>query len=147
LAERSGSVWYTTHYYGRTIEEFLDVLVAHRVGTLVDTRSQPASRRPEYGSQRLGEALRDHSVVYLSAPGLGCPRRLRLEAWRTGDYSGLWDWYTRNVVETVFWGYVELLRGYPAPVALMCVERDPALCHRHLLADALRRAGYTVAEI
>ncbi len=147
MSERGGAVWFTTHYYGRTVEEFVGVLEAHSVGTLVDTRSQPMSRRAEYCSQSLSEVLRVHSIVYLSAPELGCLRQIRLHAWRTGDYAALWDWYAKNVVASIFWRYVDLLRGYPAPVALMCVERDPALCHRHLLADALRRAGYTVAEI
>lgn len=139
--------FYTTHYYGRTIDEFISTLTAYGVRTLVDTRSNPKSRFAEYDAQNLRARLEQHSIKYITAPQLGCPARLRVRAWRTGEYSPLWEWYTQNVLEKVFWDFMEKLREEPKPAAFMCVEKDPEKCHRHLIARALEQAGYTASEI
>lgn len=139
--------FYTTHYYGRTIGEFLDTLTKHGVKTLVDTRSSPTSRQADFEAQNLRSTLEQHSITYVSAPQLGCPRNLRLRAWRTGQYGPLWEWYTKNVIEKVFWGFLATIADKPRPVVFMCVEKDPEKCHRHLIARALIDAGHSVTEI
>ncbi|MEM0272053.1 MAG: DUF488 domain-containing protein [Thermoprotei archaeon] len=140
-------VYYNTHYFGRSIDEFVGILVSHSVKTLVDTRSTPTSRRVEFSAQNLSRTLREHSICYVGAPQLGCPKTLRLRAWRSGDYGPLWDWYTKNVLTEEFWVFMRELVDNPKPFAFMCVENNPALCHRHLIAETLARRGCTVIEI
>jgi uncharacterized protein (DUF488 family) len=147
VGELRQNVFFNTHYYGRSILEFVQILVSHGVKTLVDTRSKPTSRRYEFDGQNLARSLVQYSIVYVSAPQLGCPDSLRLRAWRRGDYKELWDWYTKNVITGQLWDFIEELASYPKPVAFMCVERDPAFCHRHLIGDALKRVGYKVIDI
>jgi len=147
VGELSQNAFYTTHYYGRSILEFVQLLVSHGVKTLVDTRSNPTSRHHEFDGQNLAKSLAEHSIVYVGAPQLGCPSSLRLRAWRRGDYKELWDWYTQNIIPGPFWDFIRELAGYPEPVAFMCVEKDPDFCHRHLITEALRRVGCTVIEV
>jgi len=140
-------LFYTTHYYGRSLAELIELLEAHGVKTIVDTRSKPTSRRPEFSSQSLQAELEKHSITYVWIPELGCPADLRTKAWRSGDYSELWAWYREKVLGDVFWKCMVRLRGLPKPVAFMCVEQDPVRCHRHLIAQALTEAGNEVSEI
>lgn len=147
VGEPSENVFFNTHYYGRSILEFIQIQVSSGVGTLVDTRSKPTSRRYEFNGQNLARSLAQHYIVYVGAPQLGCPDSLRVRAWRRGDYKELWDWYAKNVLAGPLWDFMEELESYPKPVAFMCVERDPAFCHRHLIAEALKRVGYKVIDI
>jgi uncharacterized protein (DUF488 family) len=34
-----------------------------------------------------------------------------------------------------------------APICLLCFERDPALCHRRVLAERLATRGFTVSDL
>jgi len=147
MGELRQNVFFNTYYYMVEVLEFVQILVSHGVKTLVDTRSKPTSRRYEFDGQNLARSLAEHYIVYIGAPQLGCPVTLRLRAWRRGDYKELWDWYTKNVLAGPLWDFIKELASYPKPVAFMCVERDPALCHRHLIADALKRVGYKVIDI
>lgn len=142
-----GPEYYTTHYHGRSITQFLQTLLEHGVKTLVDTRSNPKSRLTEYCGENLRRTLEENSIRYVPAPQLGCPSHIRAKARRKGDYSELWEWYNKNVVEAVFWKFMGELEAHPKPVAFMCVEEDPAKCHRHMIAKALQQAGHRVKEI
>ena len=115
-------------------------LEAAGVQRLIDVRYRPQSRRPGMSKTRLGELLAEHGIAYEHRRALGTPPDLR------------W-FYKHGQVEqgrTGFRGYVEetaaadldaladeLDRG--PRTALMCLEAEPAECHRSVLTEALRR--------
>ena len=64
------------------------------------------------------------------------------------------DWYTQKYKETVLdslipFSVVQELKemvGEGNDVALVCYEKSNEFCHRHLVAQWLRDAGYSVEE-
>ena len=56
----------------RALDDFIDMLRAHRVRLLVDIRRFPGSRRqPQFNSEPLAAALRDAGIGYEHAVDLG----------------------------------------------------------------------------
>jgi uncharacterized protein (DUF488 family) len=111
------------------------------VERLIDVRYRPQSRRAGMSKTRLGELLGDHGIAYEHRRALGTPPDIR--------------WYYKNRLEAegarLFASHVESaasddldalaaeLRDPSAPrTALMCLEADPAVCHRRTLTDHLR---------
>lgn len=125
-------------------------LEAAGVRRLIDVRHRPQSRRAGMSKTRLGERLADHGIAYEHRRALGTPADLR------------WLYKHNRVAEgrTAFRAHVtehhaddldalaaELTDG--PRTALMCLEADPAVCHRRVLTEALaeRLPGLRVIDL
>ena len=134
----------------RSIDAFVELLVAHSVTQLVDVRTVPRSRHnPQFDTETLAGSLAGVNVGYAHAPGLGGFRRPMPDSpntgWRNRSFQGYADYMqTADFAENLA-SLIELARH--DRVALMCAEAVPWRCHRSLIADALlvRRVG--VCEI
>ena len=131
----------TIGYEGAGIEAFVATLRAAGVGTLIDVRDAPWSRRPEYAKRALAEALAAGGIAYLHLKGLGNPKPGR-DAARAGDIE---------TFHAIFHAQMEteaarddLARAgdlaASGAVCLMCYERDAARCHRSIVAERLAQA-------
>ena len=70
-------VW-TVGHSNRSLEEFLDLLDAHRIRMLVDVRTVPRSRHnPQFNLDSLPEALAARGIGHRHAPELGGLRKPR----------------------------------------------------------------------
>ena len=133
----------TIGYEGREPDTYARALVRAGVTILCDVRRNPVSRRPGFSKKALTAACGSAGIRYEHLPQLGIAseRRRAIE--------------TREDVERLFAEYesVDLPREHEAVetiqawmragecVALTCLERDPADCHRGRLAAALERAS------
>jgi ParB-like chromosome segregation protein Spo0J len=131
--------FYTVGYEKRTFEQFLRILKAKKVATLVDVRRNPVSQyREEFNKAFLDESMRKNNVTYVHRPELGVPSEVRRKLEETGDYDWFFKEYDRNTAP-------ELnklnLKDFTPPVAFMCVELDPTRCHRHRIALELEKRG------
>ena len=117
------------------LRDFLAILAAHGVQTLVDVRSMPWSRRwPWFRRDALAAALRAHGVDYLHLGASLGGRPPRGKVVEPGDFDAALDRV--------------LALAASRRVALMCAEADPANCHRAtLLAPALRQRGARVVHL
>jgi len=120
--------------------ELVNELEVAGVERLIDVRYRPQSRRPGMSKTRLGQLLGEHGIAYEHRKALGTPPDIR--------------WYFRNHREAegreAFREHVEAsaageldalaaeLDAAPA-TALMCLEADPAGCHRRVVAEQLLR--------
>jgi uncharacterized protein (DUF488 family) len=129
-----GSVGYERY---RDSREFAQRLRDAGVERLIDVRDLPISRRRGYAKTALSEALAEVGVEYVHAKALGNPKPFRdlyksgrVEEGRERYRTHLLDQHVSDLRELV-----SLLRDKPS--ALMCVEHDPATCHRSVIVEAL----------
>lgn len=133
----------------RPIEDFLALLRANGVSTLVDIRTIPGSRRnPQFGHQALERVLGETRYAYL--PELGGLRRPRPDspnrAWRNEAFRGFADYMLTEAFAVGIQRLLELA-ARAGPVAIMCAEAVPWRCHRSLVSDALLARGVCVQHI
>ena len=131
---------YTIGYERLLPPELVNELRVAGVQRLIDVRYRPQSRRPGMSKTRLGELLGDHGIAYEHRKALGTPPDIRwlYRAGRNEEARAAFlEHVERTAPEDLDALARELERG---PVtALMCLEADPAGCHRRVLAESLRR--------
>ncbi|MCJ8156200.1 DUF488 family protein [Sphingomonas sp. LaA6.9] len=127
---------FTIGYQGATQAELITALKRAGVERLIDVRAVPLSRKPGFSKNALAAGLREAGIDYVHLRALGTPPEGRYAA-RKGD---------RATMEAVYSGQLELpeaiaeaamMRDLAAekPSALLCFERDPAICHRTVLLE------------
>jgi uncharacterized protein (DUF488 family) len=119
-------------------EQLVAELSAAGVERLIDVRFRPQSRRPGMSKTRLGERLGDHGIAYEHRRSLGTPADIR-HLFRTNQLAAARERYRAHVEATAADELDALAAELPrAPrTALLCLEADPAGCHRRLVAEAL----------
>jgi uncharacterized protein (DUF488 family) len=118
--------------------ELVAELEAAGVRRLIDVRFRPQSRRPGMSKTRLGERLGEHGIAYEHRRSLGTPADMRWLFHHNRVAEGREAF--RQHVEATAAGELDELAAELAtapPTALMCLEADPAGCHRRVLAEAL----------
>jgi uncharacterized protein (DUF488 family) len=143
------TVW-TIGYERLLPPELVAELEAAGVERVIDVRFRPQSRRAGMSKTRLGERLADEGIAYESRRTLGTPPDIR------------WLFRAGRVEEarTRFATHLEATAGdeldalaseldHGPRTALLCLEADPADCHRRVVAEALvrRRPGLHVADL
>ena len=135
----------------RPLDQFVALLRAHGIHTLVDIRSMPRSRRnPQYDQVALQQAIEADGLVYKHLPALGGHRRAREDSPNKGWLNPAFQGYADYMQTGAFGqGLCELLESNQAegPLALMCAEAVPWRCHRSMVADALVVRGTSVLHI
>ena len=116
-------------------------LLAAGVERLIDVRFRPQSRRPGMSKTRLGALLAEHGIAYEHRRALGTPADIRwyYKHGQVAEGQRLFRAHLaeRDAVDALDDLAAELPAG--PRTALMCLEADPAECHRTQLVDALRR--------
>ena len=129
---------FTIGYEGATVPEFLAALHDAGVERVIDVRALPLSRRPGFSKSPLRAALEEAGIEYVHLKALGTPAEGRTAA-RAGRHADL---------ERIYAGQLELAEAIAQsaqmldlagekPSALLCMEREPAHCHRTLLLNAV----------
>ena len=149
MVKKGIEVWTIGHSTWK-IDEFIGLLKSHEICAVADVRQFPGSRRhPQFGQQRLSEALADAGVEYVHFPELGGRRRPQSNspntAWRNEAFRG----YADYTMTGTFLAGIERLRTLARKqrTAIMCAEVLWWRCHRALIADYLKANGDTVRHI
>ena len=129
---------FTIGYEGTTVPEFVGALQRAGVERVIDVRALPLSRRPGFSKSALRAALGEAGIEYLHLKALGTPAEGR-EAARKGRTADLRRIYAGQLElpEAIGQAAQMLELAGEKPSALLCMERDPAHCHRTLLLDAV----------
>ena len=143
------TVW-TIGHSTRPMEEFLGLLAASRIETIVDVRRFPGSRKyPHYNQEAFAATLAQHALGYQWLEALGGRRPALPDSpntsWRNASFRGYADYMATAAFEQGLAQLVEWARH--ARVALMCAEVLWWRCHRSMIADALCARGITVVHI
>ena len=131
---------FTIGYEATTVAEFIAALHRADVERVIDVRALPLSRRPGFSKSPLKAALGEAGIDYFHLKALGTPSEGRSAA-RAGRQQDLERIYAGQLELPEAMVQAEQMRELAGekPSALLCYERDPAVCHRSLLIDAVAR--------
>lgn len=139
---------YTIGYQGARTPAFIARLRDIPVRVLIDVRAVPASRNPDFAKSRLRALLAEGGIDYRHLPALGNPKPGR-DAARGGD---------RDRYRAIYQAQLDSPDGRAgladaaaiaseAAACLMCLERDPAHCHRTMVAERLAERGFDIVNL
>ena len=144
-------VLYTLGYEKRTIEEFIEILRAAKVDTLIDVRDVPWSHKRDFAKSKLDAHLASAGIRYVHAGFAGNPKRLRSTASTTEELLSVYEQHLDEHPEILdrFRELVADLSDEGRRMCIMCFERDPRDCHRSVLAARWkgRRRGLSVENL
>ena len=129
---------FTIGYEGTTVPEFTAALQKAGVKRVIDVRALPLSRRPGFSKSPLRAALAEAGIEYVHLKALGTPAEGRAAA-RAGRNAELERIYAGQLElpEAMAQSAQMLQLASEEPSALLCMEREPAHCHRTLLLNAV----------
>jgi uncharacterized protein (DUF488 family) len=153
----------TIGVYGWTLEDWLGALRAADVGLLVDVRQRRGVRGREYAwanAKRLEAALEEAGIEYRHELSLAPTTEIRQVQYDEDRRLGVGkrsrqaaapeyvERYRQEILDRADLGsFVASLPDSRAS-ALMCVEREPEVCHRSLIAERLSaRYGVDVRHL
>jgi uncharacterized protein (DUF488 family) len=133
------TIW-TVGYERLLPPELIAELEAAGVRRLIDVRFRPQSRRAGMSKTRLGDALGEHGIAYEHRRELGTPADIR---WfykhnQVAEGAAQFTTYIEAASsETLDTLAAEITGGGP-PTVLLCLEADPADCHRRIVTERLK---------
>jgi uncharacterized protein (DUF488 family) len=141
-------VLYTIGYEGTDIDRFVETLKAVGIKVLADVRAVAISRKKGFSKSTLRARLESEGITYVHFVELGDPKSGR-EAARAGNYDKFRRVYSRHLKTKAASGALHVLSEtvQKDSVCLLCFERDPATCHRTMIADRLKAHGLAVFDL
>jgi uncharacterized protein (DUF488 family) len=142
---------YTIGHSTRTLDELIEALQAHSIGTLVDIRAFPMSRwLPHFNRESLEKALPVSGIDYGWIKEFGGHRKKIRDdspniALRNDSFRNYADYMLTPEFEAATQRLVELAET--KPIAYMCAERVYFKCHRMMVSDWLLTHGHEVLHI
>lgn len=142
----------TIGYEGRSLEEYIVILLRNDVRVLCDVRKNAYSQKFGFSKAQLIKACDGAGIQYEHIPNLGIVSEKRKDLKDQSDYDTLFDDYesttlidARNELNHLF----KLLQSEKR-IALTCFERDPLQCHRSRIAKKLMsitQCNYTLVNL
>lgn len=135
----SVSALMTIGYEGRTVDDVVSRLQANAVEIVIDVRWTPISRKPGFSKSALRAAVERVGMRYIHVQLLGAPKQLRADLYAEGRYKEFFTEYRKHLDKNIpaLQEAAALLKQGNA--CLLCFERHPQLCHRHVLVEKLGR--------
>jgi uncharacterized protein (DUF488 family) len=129
---------FTIGYEGTTVPEFIAALKHAGIERVIDVRALPLSRRPGFSKTALRGALEAAGIEYIHLKALGTPAAGRAAA-RAGRHAELERIYAGQLElpEAIAQGAQMLELAREKPSVVLCMEREPAHCHRTLLLNSI----------
>jgi uncharacterized protein (DUF488 family) len=129
---------FTVGYEGKTIEKFTNDLIVEDVRVLCDVRKNPLSRKFGFSKNKLSHILEQVGIRYVHIPELGIESDKRASLETKADYVKLFNSYKQTLPQRKeYLDVAKKLIDEESRVALMCFEKDPEFCHRHVIRDYL----------
>jgi len=146
LNERQKYIWssqtlFTIGYEGKSIEAFINTLIQNGVKLLCDVRKNPLSRKFGFSKSKLKHITGKVGIKYIHIPDLGIDTDKRSSLETEEDYKALFDDYARTLPSLdPYIGWVHSLLQSNVRIALMCYEKNAAMCHRHVIKNYMYNA-------
>lgn len=134
-------IW-TVGYERLLPEQLVAELEAAGIERLIDVRFRAQSRRAGMSKTKLGLLLADHRIAYEHRRALGTPADIRVD-FKQGRIAAGQARFEAYVEEEeaparALDALAEELADPAGPrTVLLCLEADPAVCHRRVLVERL----------
>lgn len=133
--------FFTIGYEGISLETYLNKLIINDVKLLCDVRKNPLSMKYGFSKNQLRRACESVGIEYLHIPQLGIDSKKRTDLKTINDYYKLFDEYEKT---TLVDNNIQLEEIYKLTlkykrIAITCFEKDPCMCHRSRVANALKQ--------
>lgn len=129
----------TIGYEGKLPKDIFAALICCGTDVLCDVRKNAISRKQGFSKKALSSACVQLNIEYRHLPAFGIDSSLRKALSTSGEYAELFATYKRTVLMETTVQQQSLLAELKSgkSIALLCFEKDPAMCHRSRLVDAL----------
>lgn len=132
--------FFTIGYEGISLENYLNKLIINDVRLLCDVRKNPLSMKYGFSKNQLKNACESIGIAYNHMPELGIESKKRTDLNSIKDYNELFDEYDKTTLVNNKEQLEEILKlslKYKR-IAITCFEREPCMCHRSRVANALK---------
>ena len=147
--DKNKTVW-TIGHSTRSLEELVNILHSFQIEIVADIRSFPGSRKfPQFNKENLEISLPENGIKYVPIKKLGGRRKTNRDSknttWRHLAFRSYADYMeTEDFKE----GIIELEKiANKERTAYMCSEAVWWRCHRSMVSDYLKAAGWIVMHI
>jgi uncharacterized protein (DUF488 family) len=107
---------------------------------LCDVRKNPLSRKFGFSKNKLKHITQTIGIEYVHFPDLGIESDKRDSLETIEDYKRLFDDYAKTLPSrSLLLEQVYALLRSNVRIALMCYEREPEMCHRHVIRDYIAK--------
>ena len=139
---------FTIGYEGADVDRFLTTLDDVGVATVADVRAVALSRKKGFSKNQLRDNLAEAQIGYRHFIDLGTPKAGR-DAARAGDTGRMHRIFCEQLASGAAQAQLEELAELAGkePICLLCFERDPAQCHRRIVAERLAKRGFTTVDL
>jgi uncharacterized protein (DUF488 family) len=129
---------FTIGYEDATPARLVEALRGAGVTTLVDVRALANSRKPGFAKTALSAVLAEAGIGYRHVKALGTPAEGRA-AVRAGRPAEMRRIFGAHLAGLEAQAALAALAGQVGreTICLLCLESDPARCHRTLVAEAV----------
>ncbi|MFZ3034697.1 MAG: DUF488 domain-containing protein [Parvibaculum sp.] len=128
----------TIGYEGAEIHDFIATLIEADVRIVIDVRDLPLSRKHGFSKRALTDYLDESGIQYIHLRDLGDPKPGR-EAARRGDFKEFKSIFNTHMkggkAQSAIAEALEISTSQSA--CLLCYERNPAECHRTIVAEEI----------
>lgn len=136
LYRKNEQVLFNIGYESKGVENFINTLILNDVRMLIDVRKNPISRKFGFSKGKLEHIMKTIGIKYVHIPELGIESEKRIGLETEEDYYNLFIEYEKTLVKRK--RYLDDLYSLfeaNVRVALMCFEKNPQQCHRHIIRD------------
>jgi uncharacterized protein (DUF488 family) len=137
---------FTIGYEGAALADVVATLKSAGVKQLADIRAVPRSRKPGFSKNVLAAGLEEAGIAYRHFQELGTPDEGRA-AVRSGKPEKMHRIFEKHMQGEEQKAALKDLIAWSkrAPTALLCFEREPAHCHRRIVAGKM--GGFAVEDL
>ena len=130
---------FTIGYEGHSIEAYMNLLIKQNIKILCDVRKNPLSRKYGFSKNQLKNICNNLNIEYMNIPSLGIESQLRWNLKSMKEYEELFKSYKKNTLryEKDSLDIIINLLNKKKRVAITCFEKEPEMCHRNCVADAI----------
>ena len=139
----------TIGFSQKSVENLVEELAIARVQLFVDIRKNPFSQyKPEFNKENLAKILKASGIKYEHMEQLGVTRDLRDRLYSMQiTYQEFFDIYDKEILTAKSVDYLMKQIDENGPIALLCTEISPTLCHRHRVSKVLAEKGKLCFDI